>query len=169
MTQNQTLPYWDLACRLDVARESPSEIFGEKIGPIYKMGQLEPGIKFFILALEELGAVTKYSCEGHPLNAYVSFDATERLAKQIHMTSTFHVKAFSNAVTVGSVIECAMYALNPDSDRMSYTEETRVQFLRESAQRWMEFFGDRLTGLRQRLHDLAKELPHEQHLYTHIG
>jgi hypothetical protein len=153
--------YWDLAHRLDVARESPREWGPE---PIYKMAQLEGGIKFFILALEELGATTKYSCEGHPTNAYVSFNAPSRLAKEIELTGTFFCKVFQDNPTEDKC-DCAMYAIPPGQRHESYTEEMRVKFLRESAAVWMREFGDRLPKLRKQLEDLAAQIPPEQQFH----
>jgi hypothetical protein len=44
---------------------------------------LEPGVTFFILMLEKLGAKTRYSCEGHPDDFYIMFEADYELAFQI--------------------------------------------------------------------------------------
>jgi hypothetical protein len=168
---NEGILYWDLAHRLDVARESPDE-FGN--GPIYKMAQLDGGIKFFILALEELGAKTRYSCEGHPYGAYVAFDAPVRLIRSIHFTNTFTLVADLNEMRLDGMCDCAMYA---DHKRHrtgqdaalwaeAYTEEMRVDFLRQAADQWMRRFGYRLPKLRQQLEALAAQIPLEQQLYN---
>jgi hypothetical protein len=41
---------------------------------------LEAGVKFFVLMLEKLGAVTEFSCEGHPHGFYITFEAPYELA-----------------------------------------------------------------------------------------
>jgi hypothetical protein len=66
---------WDACARLEVLRYSPIERCSMP---------MEPGVKFFIMALEALGCQTFHSCEGHPLGFYISFRAPHvDLARQI--------------------------------------------------------------------------------------
>lgn len=48
---------WDKANKLEIVRGSPCGL--------YKPKPLDSGVNYFILALEKLGCVTHYSCEGH--------------------------------------------------------------------------------------------------------
>jgi hypothetical protein len=45
--------------------------------------QLDPGVNFFVLALESVGATTLSSCEGHPKDFYISFRAPYETAYMI--------------------------------------------------------------------------------------
>ena len=45
--------------------------------------QLEPGVAFFVRALEHLGATTEWSCEGHPTGFYLTFTAPESIARVV--------------------------------------------------------------------------------------
>lgn len=67
---------WDAAARAPLKRAVP---FGKRHEFL-----LEPGVRFFILALEALGARTFFSCEGHPDGFYVVFVASYKLAREIH-------------------------------------------------------------------------------------
>lgn len=44
---------------------------------------LDPGVNFFVLMLNHLGASTRFSCEGHPSGFYVVFAAPYELALRI--------------------------------------------------------------------------------------
>jgi len=155
---NRLKSAWELAGQIDVQREGPP--LPGQTKPFYAMSQLENGIKFFVLALEELGAVTEYSCEGHPYGAYVSFKAPLRLAKQIHMTSTFYLMADTHNKRPDDICDCAMYATQPGDTLKAtrYTEEARVRFLTEAADKWLYNFGDRLTGLREQITALFPDI-----------
>src|SRR5947209_7096840 len=50
---------------------------------LYEPADLEAGVKFFVLMLEQLGCRTFYSCEGHPCGFYVTFEAPLRTAQAI--------------------------------------------------------------------------------------
>lgn len=45
--------------------------------------KLDPGVNYFVLALEQAGATTQFSCEGHPTGFYIAFAASYDLAKRI--------------------------------------------------------------------------------------
>jgi hypothetical protein len=53
---------------------------------------LEPGVKFFILALNFLGCQTQHSCEGHPNGFYTTFTASYPMAQMIHSMGYFDVE-----------------------------------------------------------------------------
>lgn len=44
---------------------------------------IDPGVNFFVLALEHLGARPEYSCEGHPQGFYIAFHASHDLVRRI--------------------------------------------------------------------------------------
>lgn len=75
---------WDRACQLIVERTSPCGL--------YKKGPLERGVNYFVLMLEQLGATTHYSCEGHPNNFYVMFEAPLSVAERIAECGYFTVE-----------------------------------------------------------------------------
>jgi len=77
------LPVWDKACALVLTRTSPCGLYS---------GNLEPGVNYFVLMLEQLGAVTHYSCEGHPSNFYVLFEAPLKLVEHIKNCGYFTVE-----------------------------------------------------------------------------
>ena len=74
---------WDDACWLLLHRSSPCGIYSEVI---------DPGVNYFVLMLEQLGAVTHYSCEGHPDGFYVLFEAPLALAEKIKECGYFTVE-----------------------------------------------------------------------------
>jgi hypothetical protein len=79
---------WDAAKQREVIRSSPPYC-----GMIlYPPADLEPGVKYFVLMLEQLGAVTTYSCEGHPNGFYISFIASHKLARRIAKAGFFTVE-----------------------------------------------------------------------------
>ena len=78
---------WDAAARRKVLRTSPCGTYS---------GPLENGVKFFVLMLEQLGARTEYSCEGHPNNFYVLFAAALPLVRRIHACGYFTVEMENN-------------------------------------------------------------------------
>ena len=65
---------WDLAGSIPISRACPMK--GQS-------GPLKPGVKYFVLQLDRLGATTAFSCEGHPDGFYVTYYATERVARKI--------------------------------------------------------------------------------------
>jgi hypothetical protein len=74
---------WKQARKLVIERTSPC---GTYAGPI------DPGVNFFVLVLEHLGARTEYSCEGHPSGFYVLFSAPLAIAHRIVRAGYFRVE-----------------------------------------------------------------------------
>lgn len=72
---------WEEANKLKVMRHD--YLGGETI---------DPGVNFFVLTLEHLGARPKYSCEGHPCGFYVFFQAPIELVLRIRRTGYFSVQ-----------------------------------------------------------------------------
>jgi hypothetical protein len=110
---------WDQACELVVERTSPC---GTYSGPI------DPGVNYFVLALEQLGASPRYSCEGHPGGFYVLFEAPLALALRILNCGYFTVE---------------LEGKNLWSIRMRVpdTDDERVQLLRWAADAWTKYLG----------------------------
>lgn len=50
---------------------------------------IDPGVNFFVLVLEHLGARPQYSCEGHPHGFYIAFHGGHELARRIDMLDDF--------------------------------------------------------------------------------
>jgi hypothetical protein len=139
MNNNQQHP-WDLACKLEVLRESPPLFCG---APIYEMGPIDPGMNFFVLALEELGCTPKYSCEGHPFGAYISFDGPEEIARAIHGLGHFYI--------LGRNKEWVWNAKTYENCNDAFDFTMRTALLRVAAEAWMCRFEDRLPKLRKML------------------
>lgn len=53
---------------------------------------LEPGVNFFVLVLEMMGATTHFSCEGHPRGFYIVFRAEYPVAVMLHSWGFFNVE-----------------------------------------------------------------------------
>ena len=104
---------WDDACWLVLHRSSPCGIYSEVI---------DPGVNYFVLMLEQLGAVTHYSCEGHPDGFYVLFEAPHELAVKIRNSGYFTVE---------------LEGANTWSIRKQFkSEKQRRQVLRWAAEAW---------------------------------
>jgi len=76
---------WDRACLEKVVRPYGGD--GDDC-------LVEPGVNFFVLALERLGATTLCSCEGHPHGFNVIFRASHELAKRIAQHRGLTVEIF---------------------------------------------------------------------------
>lgn len=82
------LSSWEYAASLPLRRTDPCGIYNE---------ELDRGVNFFVLMLEQLGATTEYSCEGHPTatepgHFYVVFNAPLELAREIQACGFFRVE-----------------------------------------------------------------------------
>ena len=126
------------------ASDTPWDICGRQIltrpneNPKYE--RLDPGVNFFVLALEALGAVPRYSCEGHPRGFYVAFDATYELAQEIHSAGFFRVE-----IERPNYWSIRYSDTGPEGNFL--TEAERVQRLRWASSAWVKRFGDRLGAL----------------------
>jgi hypothetical protein len=67
---------WEQGCRCSVVRRGPDDP---------KLELLDPGVRWFVLALESLGATTEFSCDGHGTieDWYIIFHAPYKLAVRI--------------------------------------------------------------------------------------
>lgn len=94
---------------------------------VYRGGEkLDPGVKFFVLMLDQLGLPTYFSCEGHPSGFYVTFRAPYEIALEIQRTGYFSVE-----------IEGEDYW----SIRQHYRGENKTDGLRWAADAWEKKFG----------------------------
>jgi hypothetical protein len=73
---------WERSRKLKLVRDDP-----RGGAPV-----LDPGINFFVLALEQMGASTSFSCEGHPHGFYITFSAAYELAKRVSSWGYFSIK-----------------------------------------------------------------------------
>lgn len=105
---------WERATQRPLVRRSPCGLYCEEI---------DRGVNFFVLALERLGAITQYSCEGHPDGFYVVFTAPYSVAQKIKNCGYFRVE-----LEMG---ECWSIRLPDGID-----ESTRVRILTAAAAAW---------------------------------
>lgn len=108
---------------------------------------LDPGVNFFVLALEMLGARPKFSCEGHPCGFYVAFDAPYELALEIKSAGFFKVEIegsgyWSIRKTFGEIID----------GRFTQAKKAQVladaqEGLRWAAEAWLKRFDNQLAAL----------------------
>lgn len=116
---------WKQARRLRIKRTSPCGIYSDII---------EPGVNYFVLMLEQLGAVTHYSCEGHPAGFYIVFAAPIAVAERIKRCGFFRVEL------EGKMHRCArtyLWSLRADYDE----EENKERALSWAAASWTREFG----------------------------
>ena len=74
---------WQKAAKYDLILSSPC---GTYTGPV------DRGVNYFVLMLQQQGATTHYSCEGHPKNFYILFESGTTLARRIQSLGCFHVE-----------------------------------------------------------------------------
>ncbi len=98
---------------------------------------LEPGVNFFVLMLEKLGATTRFSCEGHPDGFYVLFDSSPELVRSITRAGFFTVEVGDGEADYTMRVSEHLFAryVGP------WDEKARQELLRLAAVRWVERFG----------------------------
>lgn len=122
---------WDVAASRTLERRST---------PLCKLQNIDPGVNFFVLALEALGAVPKFSCEGHPTGFYVLFEAPYELALDIRKAGFFSVE----------VEGPGSWTIRKTSAELAggpHTEKEKASLLRAAADAWLHHFGTRLALL----------------------
>lgn len=109
-------------------------------GAFGTLEKIDPGVAFFVLALEALGATTKFSCEGHPYGFYVAFNATYEVAKRIKSAGFFRVE-----------IEGDNYWSIRNTELRyeggEYKDADRKQTLTWAAESWLKKFPEELKHL----------------------
>lgn len=119
--RRRKLHIWDATCRWHVHRSPPGH-------PFLATERIDPGVNYFVLMLEQLGALPYFSCEGHPNGFYILFGAPMALAVKIKECGYFMVELEQENIWSLRV-------------RMSMTESERVQLLKWAAERWEEKLG----------------------------
>lgn len=110
---------WDKACRLILERSSPNGLYA---------GPIERGVNYFVLMLEQLGATTYYSCEGHPNGFYIVFKAPLKIARNLAACGYFSIE-----ITGDGLWRLSMRPVD--------THAERRQILRWAAASWEKRFG----------------------------
>jgi hypothetical protein len=127
---------WDLAKEQVLTRTS--RVLGTEQGE-----QIDPGVNFFVQALEALGATTLFSCEGHPTGFYIAFSANYELAKEISQAGFFTVEISDTAPNTWVIRKRGTEA-NPVNRVKGYTEADKERTLRWAAEAWIKYFDDRI-------------------------
>lgn len=117
---------WDRAARLQLTRTNA--VFGNP-------EPIDPGANFFVLALEALGAKTRFSCEGHPTGFYVAFEAPYDLAAKVKSAGFFSVE-------IEGQNQWSMRKTNAEwMPQKPHSEADKAQILRWAADAWVARFG----------------------------
>jgi hypothetical protein len=121
---------WDVAAATPLTRQSTL---------LCKPQVIDPGVNFFVLALEALGATLQFSCEGHPKGFYVLFAASYELALEIRNAGYFSVEVEGPGTW-------SIRKLSDEYSRAEYAEKDKAWLLRSAADAWLRHFGERLTA-----------------------
>jgi hypothetical protein len=119
-TTNRPNP-WDTAKNLEVLRHAPG----------YPLGDLEPGVKYFVLMLEQLGATTLYSCEGHPREFYVKFSCPYETALRVKACGFFAVE----------ICQADIWIMRISDAQRILSRRKKAQLLRWAAASWERELG----------------------------
>ena len=98
---------------------------------------IDPGVNFFVLMLEQLGARTIDTCEGHPDGFYIVFCGPYELARRIARLDNFDVKLQEDNWFHLSLD----FAYRRDGGIATWTDERRVAWLAGAAEDWTREFG----------------------------
>ena len=121
-TRTKLIKTWREAAKLKLYRQSPLPFD-------HKPELIDSGVNFFVLKLEELGALTCFSCEGHPNGFYIMFKAPQTLALDIYSCGFFTVELAGKNYWRLSI------------HRPEVDEHTRRKILNWAAQSWAKRFG----------------------------
>jgi len=123
MKKSTTTPAnpWDAAKKFKVFRS----------GGGYPPADLEPGVKFFVLMLEQLGATTLYSCEGHPQGFYVMFKCPYETALRVSKCGFFTVE----------VCGPERWMMRVSERQRVHSQKRKFQLLRRAAMHWQHELG----------------------------
>ena len=103
---------------------------------------LEAGVNFFVLMLEQLGAKTRFSCEGHPEAFYVVFESSPEVARSIAHAGFFTVEIWEG--TSDYAMRISEHLFEKYVGR--WNDAARKEHLRLAAARWVERFGPLLVA-----------------------
>ena len=121
---------WDRAAAVEMRR---TDLFGF-VCPI------EPGARFFVLALERLGARTTVSCEGHPEGFFVNFTGSHELAEQLSGIDPLTIEVLPGCWRLSAI--AAEQMQDP-----AFRDAERVYLLRQAADAMIRAFPHALGGL----------------------
>ena len=123
MTALKSHPFhpWDRSTHLNLQRTNRT---------FDKPGNIDPGINFFVLALELLGAEPQWSCEGHPTGTYVAFYSTYELAQEIHAAGFFQVEIEGEGY----------WSIRMNRFGQISTEGEKIRNLRWATEAWLKRF-----------------------------
>jgi hypothetical protein len=106
-----------------------------------KPAALEPGVKFFVLMLEQLGCVTHFSCEGHPHHFYIIFSGPLRTAQRIADVGFLDVRLWRRRLLLRILRQHTPRNLfSLERDHASNSDKAEV--LSDAAIAWTKAFGD---------------------------
>ena len=102
---------------------------------------LEPGVKFFVLMLEQIGCWTEFSCEGHPGGFYITFYGSEATARIIAECDGFFYVALSGNGNDGYCLRLHANECGHAATDQPWDTKTRDFCLRHTATAWVKRFG----------------------------
>lgn len=122
---------WARASRLKLLRTDTDGFFDDTRG----LCELESGVNYFVLQLERLGAVTLYTCEGHPNGFYILFHTAHASANLVHDI------AGAGFISVGVSDKPGTYRLNFHAHTSFKDEADRDETFRWAAKCWEKKLG----------------------------
>jgi hypothetical protein len=120
---------------------------------LYDPGPIEPGVKFFVLMLEQLGCTTVWSCEGHPAGFHITFRGPPEIARAIVMCGYFAV-AIEDDITANGRNGYQLNLVEYENraaywpDRKPWDDEQRIEILRKAATAWVKYLPDVVAEIR---------------------
>lgn len=113
-----------------------------RVSPLTQQPQpLDRGSNFFVLALEALGANTRFCCEGHPTGFYVAFDAPYELVTRIKSAGFFRVE-----VEAPNYWTIRLHEVTAGTGEL-YAEKDRKRVLKWATEAWLKKFPEQLMHL----------------------
>jgi hypothetical protein len=106
-----------------------------------KRQQIDPGVNFFVLALGHFGAMTLFSCEGHPGGFYIVFRSTEKLARRVHSCGFFSVELERGTREYSLRLRDVDILADRKRDVVLWTEASKAKVLRWASAAWWKDLG----------------------------
>ena len=125
---------WDKLRRRKVMRTNSSCAKGRPC-------QIEGGVNYFTLMLEQLGCTTVHSCEGHPEGFYITFQAPYVTALHVHGAGFFRVEVEGPNYWSLRFTEEGYWFENGKPAIRRYRYKARAQRLRWAADAWEDDSG----------------------------
>lgn len=104
---------------------------------------LDRGVNFFVLMLENLGVRTWHSCEGHPLGFYIAITCPLKTARQLADLGPFDVilSRFSTTTQDENKFTLRMTSYLGLAVNELAMERNRRKILRDASRLWTKEFG----------------------------